>query len=71
MTTLKELYLEAKKAPTPAQLFIRKIAEATCREEATIRMWMSGIQQPSLRAKKQISRLLGRPVEELFPNDSE
>ena len=50
--TLKELYLEEKEKPTPAQLFVTRIAEITCREESTVRQWLSGIQTPNQRAKR-------------------
>ena len=35
--TLKEFYLIEKQKPTPAQQLVSKIADATCREEATVR----------------------------------
>ena len=35
--TFKELYQQTKEQPSPAQVFIREIADATCREESTVR----------------------------------
>ena len=65
--TLKELYLEEKEKPTPAQLFVTRIAEITCREESTVRQWLSGIQNPNQRAKERIAAALGADVDVLFP----
>ncbi len=67
--TLKELYLRTKEMPTPSQEFIKKISDATCREETTVRQWLSGTQEPTERAKNRISEVLNIPVEELFPED--
>ena len=64
--TLKELYLEEKEKPTPAQLFVTRIAEITCREESTVRQWLSGIQTPNQRAKERIATALGCDVDVLF-----
>lgn len=38
--TFKELYQQTKEQPSPAQVFIREIADATCREESTVRQWL-------------------------------
>ena len=65
--TLKQIYNLEKEKPTPAQLLVTKIADATCREEATVRQWLSGTQSPNAKAKEKISQILGIPVEELFP----
>lgn len=68
--TLIERYQLEKGKPTPAQEFIALIAEATCREEATVRQWLSGTQQPSLKAKEKIAKTLRMPLEELFPPEN-
>lgn len=65
--TLKELYLAEKEKPTPAQVFITRIAEITCREESTVRQWLSGIQAPNQRAKERIAAAFGCDVDVLFP----
>lgn len=65
--SLKELYLEEKEKPNPAQAFISKIAEITCREESTVRQWLSGIQTPNQRAKERIAVAFGSTVDVLFP----
>lgn len=69
--TLIERYQLEKSKPTPAQEFITLIAEATCREAATVRQWLSGVQQPSQKAKERIAQTLRLPIEELFPPGSE
>ncbi len=65
--SLKELYLEEKEKPNPAQAFVKRIAEITCREESTVRQWLSGIQTPNQRAKERIAVAFGSSVEVLFP----
>lgn len=67
--TFKELYQQTKEQPTPAQVFIREIADATCREESTVRQWLSGTQVPNAKAKERIAMVLGKTVGELFPMD--
>jgi len=67
--TLKELYQQAKEQPSPAQVFIAEIAEATCRELSTVRQWLSGVQVPNAKAKERISAIINVPVDELFPAD--
>ena len=69
--TLVERYQQEKNKPTPAQEFISLIAEATCREEATVRQWLSGTQQPSPKAKERIADILKMDVDELFPPENE
>lgn len=66
--TFKELYQQTKEQPNPSQLFIREIADATCREESTVRQWLSGTQVPNAKAKERIAAVLRVPVEELFPD---
>lgn len=67
--TFKELYQQTKEQPNPAQVFIREIADATCREESTVRQWLSGTQVPNAKAKERIAMVLGTTVGELFPMD--
>lgn len=69
--TLVERYQQEKMKPTPAQEFISLIAEATCREEATVRQWLSGTQQPSPKAKERIADLLEMDIDELFPPETD
>lgn len=67
--SFKRLYLDAKNTPTPAQIFISKVAEITCREESTVRQWLSGTQEPPKKAKEQLSKAFGVPLEHLFPEN--
>lgn len=67
--TFKELYQQTKEQPSPAQVFIREIADATCREESTVRQWLSGTQVPNAKAKERIAEILHKPASELFPLD--
>lgn len=70
--TLKEYYEEELRKPTPAQTFITRVAQATCRSENTVRMWLSGKQYPNQTATNIIAALLGADPTTLFkrPDDS-
>ena len=46
---------------------IRKIADATMKNELTVYAWIRGDQEPDALTKKVISGVLNTPVEELFP----
>lgn len=65
--TFKQIYQEEKEKPSPAQAFISHIAEITCREESTIRQWLSGTQKPNKRAMLAIAKDYNSTIEELFP----
>lgn len=67
--TLKQLYEDKKNEPSPAQVFISRLAKATCRRETTVRQWLSSIQTPNELVKKRISAELDVPVDELFPKE--
>lgn len=49
---------------------IRKIADATLKDEGTVYAWIRGDQTPDALTKKVISGVLNIPVEELFPEAS-
>lgn len=66
--TFRERYQQTKEQPNPSQLFIREIADATCREESTVRQWLSGTQVPNAKAKERIAAVLCVSVDELFPD---
>lgn len=51
------------------RMMIRKIAEATCKDEGTVYAWIRGDQKPDALSKKVISGVLNIPVEELFPSN--
>ena len=65
--SFKEIYLEKKKSPSPAQAFINEICDVTLRKPATVRMWLNGTQSPDALAKRQIAEHLKVSVEVLFP----
>ena len=46
---------------------IKKIAEATCKNETSVYAWINGEREPDMLTKKAISGVLNIPVEELFP----
>ena len=49
-------------------LMIRKIAEATNREELAVYNWISGRNKPDKLVRKIISGVLNMPEDELFPD---
>lgn len=70
--TFKQFYLKAKArkrvVPTNAQLFIKEIADYTHKSEQTVRMWLSGTQQPDELTKAVLATKFKTPANELFPN---
>lgn len=64
--TFKKYYEEELRKPTPAQTFIKRVAQATCRSENTVRMWLSGKQYPNQTATNIIAALLGANPDDLF-----
>ena len=69
--TFKDVYLEKKNLPTPAQEFITLIASATCRKETTVQQWHSGIQTPNDTVKKRIAQVVNMPIDEVFPSNED
>lgn len=65
--TFRDLYLQVREKPTPAQLFVKEIAELTKRSEGTVRMWISERQVPDALAKSLIADHFGVSAETLFP----
>lgn len=65
--TFRELYLRVKEEPTPAQLFVKKIADLTKRTESTVRMWVNGRQVPDALAQSLIAEHFGVSADVLFP----
>lgn len=53
--TFRERYEAERAKSSPARIFIHDIAKATVREEATVRQWLSGIQEPTPRVKEIIA----------------
>ena len=67
--TFKDLYLQEKEKPTPAQSFIEEVAELTKRSANTVRMWLQGKQVPDALAQSLIAEKYGIDVSTLFPNN--
>lgn len=65
--SFKDLYLQEKEKPTPAQTFIEDIAELTKRSVNTVRMWIAGKQAPDALAQAQIAEKYNIDVTSLFP----
>ena len=74
MKTFKDFYLEAKNSErhiTPAQQFIKDIAEEVGCSEFTVRQWLYGIQKPSIATQRLIAQFLNADHEGLFPDEGE
>lgn len=65
--TFKALYEDEKKKPTAAQKFVTEVATLTKRSENTVRMWLSGKQEPDDLAKSVIAQKFEVSVQTLFP----
>ncbi|MCC8155344.1 MAG: XRE family transcriptional regulator [Tannerellaceae bacterium] len=55
------------KKKTPKAEFVERIANVTCREPTTVRQWLSGTQRPDRLVQEVISKELGVPIDDLFP----
>ena len=62
-----EFYNDEKKKPTPAQVFVCKIAKLTHRSEYTVRQWLAGSYCPDELAINTIAKELGVEPNSLFP----
>ena len=56
------------KAISEKKATIRKIADATMRDEQAVYSWIAGRNKPDKLARKIISGVLNRPESELFPD---
>jgi hypothetical protein len=65
--TFKEIYESLETPPSPKEEWVKRMASITLASEFSVKMWISGRNEPSALAKKILSEELGRPVEELFP----
>lgn len=65
--TFKEIYESLETPPSPKDEWVKRMASITLASEFSVKMWISGRNEPSALAKKILSEELGRPVEELFP----
>lgn len=64
--TLKELYLEARKKPTPAVAFIKEVMAVTHKSEISVRRWLSGEVMPDELTCAVLAQHFGCTPEELF-----
>lgn len=67
--TFKDLYLQEKEKPTPAQSFIEEVAELTKRSANTVRMWLQGKQVPDALAQSLIAERFNIDASTLFPSN--
>lgn len=70
--TLKQLYEQARDSKseqpqTPAMKFITRCMNAAKVKENTVRLWISGKRIPDALAQEALSKELGIPAEQLFP----
>lgn len=66
--TLKELYNEARKGPTPGVAFIQDVMTVTRKTEVTVRRWLSGEVVPDALTRSVLARHFHTTPEKLFPN---
>lgn len=66
--TFRDLYIEHRDQPTPAQSFIAEVARITRRAENTVLAWTKGQQAPDQLAQEQIAAHFGVDIDTLFPN---
>lgn len=64
-----DLYNEAKSEPTPAQKFVKEVANLTDRSEGTVRMWLAGVQIPDPNVSRVIGMHFGVDADALFERD--
>lgn len=65
--TLREIYDEQKKLPTPANAFITMLCKVTHRQEMTVRGWLSGKYRPDINTRIIIAQHLKADANALFP----
>ena len=68
--TFVEHYNQAKAQqmpPTPASIFIKKIAKLTHRSEVTVRTWANGKKAPDINVQNVLSAHFNEEPSELFP----
>lgn len=65
--SFKDIYKERKLQPTPAQCFIKEVADLTHRSEVTIKMWLLGKQIPDQLTQQVIAEHFNTSINTLFP----
>ena len=53
--TLREMYDEARKEPTPAVAFIQEVMAVTQKTEVTVRRWLSGEVVPDWKSHVRLT----------------
>lgn len=66
--TLKELYNNARKEPTPGVAFIQEVMAVTQKTEITVRRWLSGEVIPDALTRSVLASHFHTTAKELFPN---
>lgn len=65
--SLREMYDELRKQPSPSRKFIRELAELTNRSELTVRLWLTGHHEPEPLITQIIASAYGLDPNTLFP----
>lgn len=68
--TLKSIYDALNPIP-PKTAWIKRVAKAAKVSEFTVRMWLNGRQVPQAGIQELVSKELGVPACELFPQKDE
>ena len=66
--SFRDLYIEYRDKPTPAQTFVNEVARITDSSPNTVRAWRNGTQVPERIKQRQIAEHFGVDIESLFPN---
>ena len=65
--SLREMYDELRKEPSPSRKFIRELAELTNRSELTVRLWLGGHHEPEPLVTQIIAKAYDVDPSALFP----
>lgn len=65
--TIREMYKDARKKPTPGVAFIREVADVTKKSEIAVRRWISGEVVPDALTQEVLARHFDTTPTELFP----
>lgn len=65
--TLKELYEQARKEPTPGVAFIQEVMKVTKKSEITVRRWISGEVIPDALTRTVLAQHFNCKPEDIFP----
>lgn len=68
-TSLKDLFYQEKKKPSPAQEFISLVASISGRKVITVRKWIAGQSEPDELVKNVLAKHFNTKSEYLFPKN--